>query len=50
VQKVQVLTFCQSVAALGRKPKRLVEDKGILSIPTPQFGTILSDITVDNVK
>ena len=31
-------------------PKRLVEDKGILSIPNPQCGTILSDITVDNVK
>ena len=33
--------------SIARTPQRLVEDKGILCIPTPQFGTILSDITVD---
>ena len=36
--------------SIARHPKRLVEDKGILSLPTHQFGTILLDITVDNVK
>ena len=35
---------------IARKPKRLVEDKGLLSMPNPRSGKILSDITVDNVK
>ena len=35
---------------MTRRHKRLVKDKGILSIPNPQFVKILSDIAVDNVK
>jgi len=35
---------------MARKAKRLVQDKGILSLPTQRAGRTLSDRVVDNVN